>query len=80
MARIFYTNTQLEVLVGHFILHSVYGIRVDRTQTEVCLTLILPTWRIWWASNNASKWQMGCNSAFKALSFPHRIKGWAVLL
>ena len=29
------------------------------------LTLILKTWRIWWAPNNASKWQMGFNSAFK---------------
>jgi hypothetical protein len=32
------------------------------------LTLILPTWRIWWAPNNASKWQMGFNSAFKGLN------------
>jgi len=31
------------------------------------LTLILLTWRIWWAPNNASRWQMGFNSAFKAL-------------
>jgi hypothetical protein len=30
------------------------------------LTLILLKWRIWWA-NNASKWQMGFNSAFKEL-------------
>ena len=30
------------------------------------LTLILLTWRIWWA-NNASKWQMGFNSAFRGL-------------
>jgi hypothetical protein len=28
------------------------------------LTLILLTWSIWWA-NNASKWQMGFNLAFK---------------
>jgi len=27
------------------------------------LTLILLTWRIWWAPNNASKWQMGFNLA-----------------
>ena len=27
----------------------------------------LLTWRIWWAPNNASKWQMGCNSAFEKL-------------
>jgi hypothetical protein len=32
-----------------------------------CLTLILLTWRIWWAPNNASKWQMEFNSAFKGL-------------
>ena len=31
------------------------------------LTLILLTWRIWWAPNNANKWQMGLNSAFKGL-------------
>jgi len=34
----------------------------------VYLTLILLTWRIWWASNNASKWQMGFNQAFKGLN------------
>ena len=33
------------------------------------LTLTLLTWRIWWAANNASKWQMGFNSAFKWLMF-----------
>ena len=31
------------------------------------LTLILLTWRIWWTPNNASRWQMGFNSAFKWL-------------
>ena len=31
------------------------------------LTLILLTWRIWWAPNNVSKWQMGFNPAFKGL-------------
>ena len=31
------------------------------------LTLMSLTWRIWWAHNNASKWQMGFNSAFKVL-------------
>jgi len=29
------------------------------------LTLILLTWRIWWAPKNASKWQKGFNSVFK---------------
>jgi len=33
------------------------------------LTLILLTWRIWWATNNASKWQMGFNSVFKGLKW-----------
>jgi len=33
----------------------------------VVLTHILLTWRIWWAPNNVSKWQMGFNSAFKGL-------------
>jgi len=32
------------------------------------LTLILLTWRKWWAPNNASKQQMGFNSAFKELN------------
>jgi hypothetical protein len=27
----------------------------------------LLTWRIWWAPNNASRWQMGFDSAFKGL-------------
>jgi hypothetical protein len=31
------------------------------------LTLILPTLRIWRARNNASRWQMGFNPAFKEL-------------
>jgi len=31
--------------------------------------LILLTWRIWWAPNNASRWQMGFNSAFEGLIF-----------
>jgi len=31
------------------------------------LTLILLTWRMWRAPNNAGKWQMGFNSAFKGL-------------
>ena len=33
----------------------------------ITLTLNLLTCRIWWAPNNASRWQMGFNSAFKGL-------------
>jgi len=29
--------------------------------------LMLLTWRIWWALNNASRWRMGFNLAFKGL-------------
>jgi hypothetical protein len=39
---------------------------------RVVLTLILLTWRIWWAPNNASRRQMRFNSAFKGLIFWHR--------
>ena len=35
------------------------------------LTLILLTWRIWWAPNNASKWQMGFNWACKGQANTH---------
>jgi hypothetical protein len=38
------------------------------------LTLILLTWRIWRAPNNASKWQMGFNSAFKGLMYKGDLK------
>ena len=31
------------------------------------LSVILLTWRIWWAPNNASRWHMGYDSAFKGL-------------
>jgi len=34
---------------------------------NVYLTLILLRWRIWRVPNNASRWQMGFNSAFKRL-------------
>jgi hypothetical protein len=35
-----------------------------RSETH-SLTRTLLTWRIWWAPKNASKWQMGFNSAFE---------------
>ena len=43
------------------------GTTIKSCQKYWCLTLILLTWRIRWAPNNASKWQMGFNSAFKGL-------------
>ena len=42
---------------------------MNHTWILVCrLTLILLTWNIGWVPNNASKWQMGFNSAFKGLT------------
>ena len=35
--------------------------------TGTLLTLNTLTWKIWWAPNNGSRWQMGFNSAFKGL-------------
>jgi hypothetical protein len=35
---------------------------------QKALPLTLPTWRIWWAPTNDSKWQTGFNSAFKGLN------------
>jgi len=40
-------------------------------QFSLCfLTLISLTWKMWWAPNNANRWQMGFNSAFKGLINP----------
>jgi hypothetical protein len=33
---------------------------------RLLLTVILLTWRIWWAPNNASRWHMGFNLAIKS--------------
>jgi hypothetical protein len=45
-----------------------YDTFIFRAKISWRLTLILLTWRIWWAPNNASKWQIGFNSAFKGLT------------
>jgi len=49
-------------LVGLHCLHRYYW-----CSTRVSLTLSPLTWRIWWAPNNAIRWQMGFNLAFKGL-------------
>jgi len=38
-----------------------------------CLTLNPLMWKIWRAPNNASRWQMGFNSAFKGLIYIFRL-------
>ena len=46
---------------------SIQSIPTHPTSGRYILTLILLTWRKWRTPNNASKWQMGFNSAFKGL-------------
>jgi len=52
-------NTRFWIPMVYFPIFSVFA---------VYLTLRPLTWRIWWAPNNASRWQMGFNSAFKGLN------------
>jgi len=49
--------------------HACYRMISVFRETECSLTIILLTWRIWWAPNNANIWQRGFNSAFKELRF-----------
>jgi len=57
-----YLTTFLRFLLPLFFVVSCNG-----KGKAVPLTLILLTWRIWWDPNNASRWQMAFNSAFKGL-------------
>jgi len=65
-----YWTTEWNVHGRH--LHNVYNSALMATPSFL-LTLILLTWRIWRAPNNASKWQMRFNSAFKGLIPSKRI-------
>ena len=47
--------------MSYIYIYDISSLRVNH------LTLILLTWRKWWTPNNASKRQMGFNSAFKGL-------------
>jgi len=47
---------------------SVFVEYMENIRTVTCVLTLNPlTSRIWWTPNNASKWQMGFNSAFKGL-------------
>jgi len=48
---------------------SVFAFRsfAKAPKNEDSLTLNQLTWKIWWAPNNARRWQMGFNWAFKGL-------------
>jgi hypothetical protein len=51
-------------------MHKLWPVDIISSLWRSCLTLTLLTWRIWWAPNNASRLQMGFNSAFKGLILP----------
>jgi hypothetical protein len=68
----------------HAILYfSIFHKSIEKLQ--VSLTLILLTCRIWWAPNNASRWQIEFNSAFIGLisvftTARHLSQYWARLI
>jgi len=49
-------------------LHSRVLVGMYSVWDSFLLTLCLLMWKIWWALNNASKGQVGFNSAFKVLN------------
>jgi len=55
-----------------FYIHIKYIYLIIQVSNNGILTLILLMWRIWWAPNNASRWQIGFNSAFKGLNLELR--------
>ena len=56
-------------LFGPSLIHQLRSLGSQKhPQSGALLALILLTWSIGWAPNNASKWQMGFNSAFKELT------------
>ena len=57
--------------------HTFFCLTVSVALLPIVMCLILLTWRIWWAPNNASRWQMEFNSAFKGLM--HILKTWGSL-
>jgi len=63
-------NVQHHYVLNQVLLKSNTQMWKVWTKIHLCikLTLILLMWRIWGASKNASRWQMGFNLAFKGLS------------
>ena len=59
-------SSETQVAFNNFVpwIQEIFNLLAPRV---LYLTLILLMWRIWWAPNNARKWQMGFNSAFKGL-------------
>jgi len=59
---LYFTQLTLRLIMSYIYIYDISSLRVND------LTLILLTWRKWWTPNNASKWQMRFNSAFKGLN------------
>jgi hypothetical protein len=60
---------RLQILQSKFLrVIGNYPRRTPILRLHTALTLILLTWRIWWAPNNASRWQVGFYLAFKWLN------------
>jgi len=57
-----YQNVELAIFHNSSFLNRRFTL-----QSHTNLTLTLLMWRIWWAPNNASRWQIGFNLAFKGL-------------
>jgi len=72
--------------VNWYLLTDVSGKRIRpiiyldhrRWDRYIFLTLILLAWRIWWAPNNANRWQMGFKSAFKGLNGGNKLPTYAI--
>jgi len=61
-----YQNVELAIFHNSSFLNRRFTL-----QSHTNLTLTLLMWRIWWAPNNASRWQIGFNLAFKGLKMLH---------
>ena len=62
-----YSITQYSCKIHFNDWHKCFFLLIILLLCQPNLTLILLTWRIGWVPNNASRWQMGFNSAFKGL-------------
>jgi hypothetical protein len=58
---------RLKVVFNQVGRSHILTLSVHHFYLNLMLTLILLMWRIWWAPNNGSRWQMGFNLAFKWL-------------
>ena len=61
-------NSAFEGLNSIYHLLALLGAHHIPHVSRIRVNLILPMWRIGWAPNNASKWKMELNSAFKGLN------------